>query len=144
MKSQEVNFQKSQKLLASRAGSFEADNSPYGVYVARHWNWMNSYWMFWIGRLRGARSVSSFCDFRKMTFRDLTAFFSFFEARKSCVFQIFLLRSIKAYLCPNIINFDSVDFSEHRPEEVISFFWRSVYIMIKILTLSQEVQNTRP
>ena len=36
-------------------------------------------------------------------------------------FQIFLLRSIKAYLCPNIINFDSVDFSEHRPEEVISF-----------------------
>ena len=30
MKSQEVNFQKSQKLLASRA-EFEADNSPYGV-----------------------------------------------------------------------------------------------------------------
>ena len=35
--------------------------------------------------------------------------------------------SIKAYLCPNIINFVSVDFSERRPEEVISFFWRSVY-----------------
>ena len=33
-------------------------NSPYGVYVTRHWNWTNrpSYWMFWIGRLRGARS----------------------------------------------------------------------------------------
>ena len=43
-------------------------------------------------------------------------------------FQIFLLRSIKAYLYPNIINFDAVDFSERRPEEVISFFWRSVYI----------------
>ena len=27
-----------------------------------------------------------------------------------------------------MINFDSVDFSEHRPEEVISFFWRSVYL----------------
>ena len=53
--------------------------------------------------------------------------------RKSCVFQIFLLRSIKAYLCPNIIDFDSVDFSEHRPEEVISFFWRSVYIESMIL-----------
>ena len=26
-----------------------------------------------------------------------------------------------------MINFDSVDFSEHRPEEVICFFWRSVY-----------------
>ena len=52
-----------------------------------------------------------------------------FERRKSCVFQIFLLllRSIKACFCPNIINFDSVNFSECRPEEVISFFWRSVY-----------------
>ena len=39
------------------------------------------------------------------------------------------LRSIKAYLCPNI-NFDSMDFSEHRPEEVISFFWRSVYVLL--------------
>ena len=26
-----------------------------------------------------------------------------------------------------MINFDGVDFSERRPEEVISFFWRSVY-----------------
>ena len=47
-----------------------------------------------------------------------------FDARKSCVFQIhvFLLRSIEAHLCPNIINFDNVDFSERGPEEVISFF----------------------
>ena len=27
-----------------------------------------------------------------------------------------------------MINFDEVDFSERRSEEVISFFWRSVYI----------------
>ena len=27
-----------------------------------------------------------------------------------------------------MINFDSVDFSERRPEEVISFFWPSVYM----------------
>ena len=33
MKSQEVSFQKSQKWLASRAGSYGADNSPHGVYV---------------------------------------------------------------------------------------------------------------
>ena len=26
-----------------------------------------------------------------------------------------------------MINFDGVNFSERRPEEVISFFWRSVY-----------------
>ena len=35
---------------------FKADKSRYGVYVTRHWYWMNSYWMFWIGCLRGARS----------------------------------------------------------------------------------------
>ena len=64
--------------------------------------------------------MSNFCDFRKMTFRDLTTFFSFLK-RENLVFQIFLLRSIKDYLCPNI-NFDNVDFSERRPEEVISFF----------------------
>ena len=74
--------------------------------------------MFWTGSLRGARSVSSFCDFQKMTFRDLTAFFSFL-IWENLVFQIFLLRSIKAYLYPNIIKFDSVDFNERRPEEVM-------------------------
>ena len=29
-----------------------------------------------------------------------------------------------------MINFDAVDFSERHPEEVISFFWRSVYISV--------------
>ena len=89
---------------------------------------MNSYWIAWIGRLRRARSVSSFCDFRKWPF-VIKPNFLLFEARISCVFLIFLLRSIKAYLCPNIINFDAVDFTERRPDEVISFFWRSVYII---------------
>ena len=56
-----------------------------------------------------------------MTFRDQTVF-SPFEARIYCVFLIFLLRSTKAYLCPNMIHFDAMDFSERRPEEVISFF----------------------
>ena len=58
--------------------------------------------------------------------------FLLFVKRKSCVFQIFLLR-IKAYLCQNMIKFDSLDFSEHRPEEVISFFWRSVYYCITMV-----------
>ena len=49
-------------------------------------------------------------------------YFLLFEARISSVFLIFLLRNIKAYLCPNMVNFDAVDFSERRPEEVISFF----------------------
>ena len=29
-----------------------------------------------------------------------------------------------------MISFDAVDFSERHPEEVISFFWRSVYIIL--------------
>ena len=77
---------------------------------------------------------SSFCNFRKMTFRELTWIFSFLTRENLVFFQIFLLTSIKAYLCPNIINFDSVDFSERRPEEVISFFWRSVYYQSNILS----------
>ena len=77
MKSQEVNLKKITETACLSGWEFEADNSPYGVYATRHWNWMNSYWMFWIGHVRGARSASSICDFRNMTFRDLTAFFSF-------------------------------------------------------------------
>ena len=86
MISQEVNFQKSQKIAACLSGwEFKADNSLYGVYATRHWNWMNSYWMFWIGCVRGARSVSSFCDFWKMTSRDLTVLF-FFLMQENLVF----------------------------------------------------------
>ena len=33
-----------------------------------------------------------------------------------------------AYLCLKNIDFDAVDFSERCSKEVISFFWRSVYI----------------
>ena len=59
-------------------------------------------------------------------YSGLHSSFLLFDTRKSCVFQIFFLRSIKAYLCPNIINFDSVDFSEHCPEEVMSLLTLSV------------------
>ena len=70
-----------------------------------------------------------FLRFLKNYLSWLNRIFLLFDTRKLCVFEIFLLRSIKAYLCPNIINSDIVDFSEHRPEEVISFFWSSVYII---------------
>ena len=70
--------------------------------------------MFCKGCLRGARSVSSFCDFRKMTFCDFTHFSPF--GHKFCFFRYSW--SIKAHLCPNI-NFDGVSFSERRSEEVM-------------------------
>ena len=85
----------------------------------------SSFWILWTGHLREARSelarwaVSAI--FEKWHF-VIKPYFLLFEARISCVFLIFLLRSIKAYLCPNMINFDAVDFSERRPEEVISIF----------------------
>ena len=34
-----------------------------------------------------------------------------------------------------MINFDMVDFSERHSEEVISFFWRSVYATVFFLLL---------
>ena len=41
-----------------------------------------------------------------------------------------------------MINFDDVDFSEHRPEEVISFFWRSVYNKYNSSTIFKRVLKT--
>ena len=125
MKSQEVNFQKSQKLLASPAWSSKQTKAGTAFYVTRCWNWMNSYWMFWKAASMELARWAVSAIFEKWPFM-ISPIFLLFDTRKSCVFQIFLLRSIKAYLCPNI-DFDSVDFSERRPEEVISFFWCSVY-----------------
>ena len=104
---------------------FGADKSSYGVYVTRYWNWINSYWMFWIGCLRGARSVSSFCDFRKITFRDFTGLFSFLTQENLLFFRYSYEGVLKLLVCPNI-NFDSVDFSERRPEEVTFLLTLSV------------------
>ena len=48
-----------------------------------------------------------------------------FDWSKLLIFA--LLRINLPNLCPNMNNFDSVDFSECHSGEVISFFWRSVY-----------------
>ena len=87
MKSQEVIFQKSQNCLPSWLG----DKSQYCGYITRHWNWMNSYWMIWIGCLRGACLVSSFCDFWNIIFCDCTTFFSSLTQSNLWFFHIFLL-----------------------------------------------------
>ena len=90
--------------------------------------------MFWIACLRVAHpelarwAVSAI--FEKWPSVIFNHIFLLLDTRKSCVFQIFLIRSIKAYLCPTIIDIDCVDFSEGCPEEVISFFWRSVYVLL--------------
>ena len=74
---------------------YEADKSRYGGYITRHWNLINCYCMFWIGCFRGTHWESSFCDFRKITFRDFTAFFSFLTQANFFLLQMFLLGVLK-------------------------------------------------
>ena len=63
--------------------------------------------------------------FLTVTSCNFTPFY-FFASTKHCFFEMCLVRSTVAKLCPNI-KFDALDFSEYRCEEVIGFFWRSVY-----------------
>ena len=84
---------------------FAADKSQYGGYITRHWNWMNSYWMFWTGCLRGASLCEQFLRFSK---NHLLSFHRIFSSsgpgpmslchgvasvvRPSTVFKMLLLR----------------------------------------------------
>ena len=55
-----------------------------------------------------------------------------------------LIGSIKAYLCPNMINFNALDFSEHRSEEVIILLTFSVVLvdLNEFSSIFYEVQNS--
>ena len=92
MKSQEVNYKKITEIAHLSGWEFEADNSNVRRLRNTPLKLMNSYWMFWIGRLRGARAVSSFCDFRKITFCDLTTSFSPFWTEKILCFSDILIK----------------------------------------------------
>ena len=75
-------------------------------------------------------SASSSVIFLKWPFAIASHFSPFLQKQSfnfSDVRHIHVRRTI-AYLCLNMIDFVVVDFSERRSEEVISFFWRSVYI----------------
>ena len=75
-----------------------------------------------------AREASSFCDFLKLTSCDFITFISSLIEVNFCFLWVCLLRIKFPYLCLKLNHFDAVDFSECHSEEVISFFWRSVYI----------------
>ena len=60
---------------------------PVLGYITRHWNWMNSYWMFWIGGLSWRFSVSSFCDFFKWPFA-ISSHFLLFGKSNPLIFQM--------------------------------------------------------
>ena len=63
----------------------------------------------------------------RMTSCDFTLFYSFLT-QANVIFLMCLVRSIIANLSPIMIHFDALDFNVCRSEEVISFFWRSVYV----------------
>ena len=47
-------------------------------------------------------------------------------------YTVCLIRSIKAYLCPNMINFTALDFSERRSEEVIYKFLLTSSVVVSL------------
>ena len=68
-----------------------------------------------------------FLWFLKTDFCDFNAF-SPFRLKQTFLFMYMcLIRITIDNLCPNMINFDAVDFSECRSEEVIRFYWH-IYI----------------
>ena len=141
MKSQEVSLKKITETLRPPDWEFAGDkaNTPV-TFITRHWNWMNSYWNV-LNRLPLWISLGEqFLWFSKNYLLQFCRIFLLFDTSKplSLFFQIFLLRSIKAYTCPNMINFDGVNFSEHRSEKVISFFWRSVYNLPIIYQIAEK------
>ena len=72
-----------------------------------------------------ARDASSFCDFEKMN--AISPWFYSCLSLGKRNFCMCLAKSILANICPIMIHLDALDFNVCRSEEVISFFWRSVY-----------------
>ena len=75
-----------------------------------------------------AREASSFCDFWKLTSCDFIAFLSSIIKVNFCFIAMYLFRINLPNLCPNMIHIDALDFSGWHSKQVISFFWRSVYL----------------
>ena len=73
----------------------------------------------------GRRAVSVI--FAKLPFAISPYFDSFFN-KANVICYMCLVRSIIANLCQIMIHFCALDFTVCCSEEVISFFWRSVYI----------------
>ena len=69
----------------------------------------------------------------KLTSFDFTLFYSLFD-NQTFVFEMCLLRSTLANLCPIMIHFNALDVNVCR-----SFFWRSVYEIIQFRAIMQHL-----
>ena len=128
VKSRKVIFWKSQKLLNERALSELHGGGLFRTF--------NSYSFNFNGELRKRRT--GYCLLRTPSPRGKQ--FVWFLKLTSCNFIAFISSLIEVTFVfldvlikdnlPNMNHFDAVDFSECHSEEVISFFWRSVYIQL--------------
>ena len=123
MKSQEVIFQKSQKLLASRARSS----------VQTIWSWMNCYWKFWIDRLSWRFAASSSCDFWKVTCSDSSHFSPFWQ-KQPFIFSDVLHKENHTALIWQKEASDKSYISRKRAKCICHLHWRQWNIMMSYLT----------
>ena len=136
VKLQKVIFQKSHKLLAEilleRPPSYsEHSIAIHSISKADYITAVLA--IFHTQLCSGRRAVSTSCDFTAFFFCLIEVILYFFRCA-------LILRMTLANLCQNKFHFDAVDFSECRSEEVMSFFWRSVYVAARIV----HVQSTSP
>ena len=64
-----------------------------------------------------------------------------FDSSKHLFFEMCLVRSTLTILYPIMSHFSALDFGECRSEEVVSLFWRSVYIVWEYASLIQQIKS---
>ena len=110
---------------AHRGGLFRTFNFNGGLRKRR-----TGYCLFRTPSPKGKQ----FLWFLKIDLLRFHRIYLLFDWSKLLFFEMCLLINLPN-LCPNMNQFDAVDFSECHSEEVISFFWRSVYICRNICKL---------
>ena len=119
----ETNMVKSWKVIFEN----RKNCSPSELHGGSLFRTFNSYSFNFNGGLRTRRTC--FCLLRTPSPRG-EQFLWFISSLTEVNFYFIymcLLRTNLPNLCPNMIHVDALDFSECHSEEVISFFWRSVY-----------------
>ena len=135
VKSRKAIFRKSQKLLTERALSELHGDSLFRTFSSHSFNFngglrkcRTSFCLLRIPSPRGKQ----FLWFLKIYLLQFHRIYLLFDWSKLLFFKMCLFRINLQVpnLCPNMIHVDASDFSQWHSEEVISFFWRSVYFTL--------------
>ena len=130
MKLIKVTFQRFSKITETarweppRKAAYYISIAVHSVSKASYCNRRTGYCPYWASCPGGEQ----FLWFLK---HDLLRFYLilfFFDSSKHNFFFMCLVRSIFTNLCPIMIHLNALDFNVCRFEEVISFFWRLVYL----------------